>query len=245
MNNYKIIIQYEGTRYKGWQKQGNTSNTIQEKFENILYKMTGKRVEINSSGRTDAGVHAKGQCANFKSDTNMSDEEILKYLNHYLPEDIAVLEIEKVSERFHARLSAKAKTYEYNISVGKKTDVFKRRTVYSIEKELDIEKMRKASKKFLGEHDFIGFSSLKKTKKSTIRNIYSIEIKKEDDIIKFTINGNGFLYNMVRIIVGTLVEIGAGDRDIKSIDEIFKTKVRENSGITMPAKGLTLSEVFY
>ena len=245
MNNYKIIIQYEGTRYNGWQKQGNTPNTIQEKFENILYKMTGKKTEINASGRTDAGVHAKGQCANFKCDIDMSDVEILNYFNHYLPEDIKVLEIEKVPERFHARLSAKAKTYEYNVSAGKKTDVFKRRTVYAIDKELDIEMMKKASQKLLGEHDFIGFSSLKKTKKSTIRNISSIEIKEEDDVIKFTINGNGFLYNMVRIIVGTLIEIGAGERDIESIDEIFESKQRENAGITMPARGLTLFKVFY
>ena len=245
MNNYNIIIQYEGTRYNGWQKQGNTPNTIQEKFENILYKMTEKRVEINASGRTDAGVHAKGQCANFKCDTDMSDEEVLKYINHYLPEDIRVLEIEKAPERFHARLSAKAKTYEYKISASKKPDVFKRRTVYAIENELDIELMKKASEKLLGEHDFVGFSSLKKVKKSTVRNISSIEIKEDDDVIKFTITGNGFLYNMVRIVVGTLVEIGAGERDIKSIDEIFESKQRVNAGITMPAKGLTLLEVLY
>lgn len=245
MKNYKTTIQYEGTKYNGWQKQGNTKNTIQEKFENILFRMTGKHIEINASGRTDRGVHSEGQCANFKCDTNMSDVEILKYLNDYLPEDIAVLDIEGVEERFHARLSAKKKTYEYRISYNKKPDVFKRRTCCFIDKNLDVEMMKKAAQKFIGTHDFKGFSSLKKIKKSTVRTIYHIDIKEEDNILKIEINGDGFLYNMVRIIVGTLAEIGMGEREIDSIEDILEKKIRETAGATMPACGLVLKRVYY
>ncbi len=245
MKNYKMIIQYEGGRYNGWQRQGNTPNTIQEKFENVLFRMTGQKTEIFASGRTDAGVHALAQTANFKCNTDMSCDEIMSYINRYLPEDIAVLSIEEVNERFHSRLNAKSKTYEYSICAVKKPDVFTRRTVYYIDKYPDIDKMRKASQKLLGTHDFKGFSSVGKTKKSTVRTINSIEITENGSYINIRINGNGFLYNMIRIISGTILEIGLGKAEDNCIDFIFKTNKREYAGTTLPPKGLKLAEVLY
>ena len=244
MKNYKITVSYDGTKYSGWQKQGNTNNTIQGKIENILSKMTGQDVEIFGSGRTDAGAHAKKQIANFKIDTDKTDEEILSYINEYLPNDIAINSIEQVDLRFHSRLNAKTKTYLYRINTTGIPNVFEKNFVYNIKTNVDVDKMRKASKNFIGEHDFLPFCSNKKTKKSTVRKIYSIDIIEEDNEIKIYVKGNGFLYNMVRIIVGTLFEIGQGKRD-DNIQEIFKGKERINAGITMPACGLCLIDVEY
>ncbi len=244
MKNYKITVQYDGTKYNGWQRQGNTKNTIQEKFENVLSKMCGNEVEIFASGRTDAGVHAKSQTANFKCETDMDCEEIINYLNRYLPEDIRVTSIAEVDGRFHSRLNAVSKTYEYSVAV-KKPDVFIRKYVYTTDKIPDIEKMCSASKKLLGKHDFKGFSSVGKTKKSTVRTINFIDISCEEDVIKIRINGNGFLYNMVRIICGTLLDIGTGDMDESVIDEIFAESIRAKAGKTLPAQGLMLIEVLY
>ena len=244
MKNYKITVQYDGTKYSGWQRQGNTKNTISERFENVLCKMCGQRVEIFASGRTDAGVHAEGQVANFKCDTSLCVTEIKGYLNRYLPEDIRVKEIEEAEERFHSRLCAKRKTYEYTIST-EKADVFKRKYVYTSDNKPDIEKMRKGAEKFLGTHDFRGFSSLGKVKKSTVRTIYNIDIKAEESIIKITITGNGFLYNMVRILCGTLLVIGTGKLEEGIIEEIFNDKIRADAGVKLPACGLKLMNVEY
>ncbi len=244
MNNYKISISYDGTRYKGWQKQGNTKDTIQGKIENILSKMVSSDVEIFGSGRTDAGAHAKAQIANFKIDTDKTEQEILEYLNEYLPDDIAVNEISKVDMRFHSRLNAKTKTYLYRINYTGIPNVFEKNFCYNTKADLDIDKMREASKAFLGEHDFLAFCSNKKCKKSTVRKIYNIDIEKYEKEVRFYITGNGFLYNMVRIMVGTLYEIGLGKRN-NDIEEIFNSKCREKAGITMPACGLCLMEVQY
>ena len=244
MKNYKITVQYDGTKYNGWQKQGNTQNTIQEKFENVLSKMCGSDVEIFASGRTDAGVHALGQVANFKCETNMSCEEISDYLNKYLPSDIRVTEINEADERFHSRLNAVSKTYEYKIAY-KKPDVFIRKYVYAVEGVPDIEKMKLAAKSLVGAYDFKGFSSVGKTKKSTVRTIYFIDITEDDGLIKIKINGNGFLYNMVRIICGTLYEIGIGKLNIDAIYDVLVSKDRKKAGTTFPACGLTLVGVFY
>ncbi|MBR5154934.1 MAG: tRNA pseudouridine(38-40) synthase TruA [Clostridia bacterium] len=245
MKNYKIVIQYEGTRYNGWQRQGNTSNTIQGKFEDVLSKMAGKTVEINASGRTDAGVHARGQVANFKCAVDMTEDEIAEYLNHYLPKDIAVISIEEMPERFHARLNAKSKTYEYVICAKQKSDVFNRRTQYNIDEMPDIELMKEATKLLIGKHDFKGFSSVGRTKKSTVRTINSIDIEEKAGVITIRINGNGFLYNMVRIISGTLLEIGLRKREISCIEHIFESRDRTLAGDTLPAEGLALIEVLY
>ena len=244
MKNYKIILSYDGTKYSGWQKQGNTDNTIQGKLENILSKMIGQKVEVFGSGRTDAGAHAKYQVANFKVDTNKNEEQILQYLNEYLPNDIAVNSIEKVDNRFHSRLNAKSKTYLYRINVTGIPNVFEKNFVFNTKTNINVEKMREASKSFIGEYDFFPFCSNKKSKKSTIRKIYSIDIIEENKEIKIYIKGDGFLYNMVRIIVGTLFEIGQGKRE-NNIKEIFENKKRANAGITMPACGLCLIDVQY
>ena len=244
MNNYRITVQYDGTRYNGWQKQGNTKNTIQEKFENVLSKMCGSDVEIHASGRTDAGVHAQSQTANFKCNTEMSCDEIIRYLNRYLPEDILVTSINEASERFHSRLNAVSKTYEYQIAI-QKPDVFMRKYVFTTDCVPDVEKMRQAAELLIGTHDFKGFSSIGKTKKSTVRTINFIDIQQDNQIIRIRINGNGFLYNMVRIICGTLLEAGTGKLDINVINEIFENKTRANAGTTLPACGLKLIEVFY
>ncbi|MBQ2285381.1 MAG: tRNA pseudouridine(38-40) synthase TruA [Clostridia bacterium] len=244
MKNYKITVQYDGTKYNGWQKQGNTKNTIQERFENVLSRMCNHTVEIFASGRTDAGVHAESQTANFKCNTNLSCEEIMDYLNAYLPEDIRVTSVVEADDRFHSRLNAVSKTYEYKISV-KKPDVFMRKYVFTTDKTPDVERMRSAARLLLGSHDFKGFSSLGKTKKSTVRFINSLEIICDCDIIIVRVNGNGFLYNMVRIIAGTLLEIGCGNMDESVIQKVFEEKIREYAGPTLPACGLKLVEVFY
>lgn len=244
MKNYRITVQYDGTRYNGWQRQGNTKNTIQERFENVLSKMCGEAVEIFASGRTDAGVHANAQTANFKCNTDMTTDEVMEYLNHYLPEDIRVTAISLASERFHSRLNAVSKTYEYAIAT-QKPDVFIRKYVYRAEETPDIEKMRLAAGLLVGTHDFKGFSSVGRTKKSTVRTINSIDIAENDGIIKITINGNGFLYNMVRIISGTLYEIGTGKKDVSVIAEVLQTGNRPLAGVTLPACGLKLIGVFY
>ena len=245
MTNYRMTLQYDGTKYNGWQKQGNTKNTIQEKLETVLGKMTGHSVEIHGSGRTDKGVHAKGQVASFKIAGTFSAEEIKEYLNTYLPDDIAVTTLCEADERFHARLNAKRKTYAYRIWNSDVPNVFKHRFMYTVVESLDIENMRKAAKKLLGEHDFKGFSSVKRTKKSTVRTIYSVGVERFGDEIVFAVTGNGFLYNMVRIMAGTLLEIGLGKCSEDIVDEIFKTKNRELAGETLPGKGLTLLSVEY
>ena len=244
MKNYKITISYDGSRYNGWQRQGNTKNTIQEKFENVLSKMCGEKTEIFASGRTDAGVHAENQVANFKCSTDMSCIEIIDYLNHYLPDDILVKSVEEADERFHSRLNAVSKTYEYTIAVTK-PDVFIRKYVFVTEKSPDITKMREAAELFIGKHDFKGFSSVGRTKKSTVRTVNFIDIAEKDGVIKIRINGNGFLYNMVRIIAGTLLSIGIQELDREVINEVFETGKREKAGATLPACGLKLVEVFY
>ena len=243
MKNYKITVAYDGAKYNGWQKQGNTSNTMQERFEKVLERMCAHPVEIHASGRTDAGVHAISQTANFKCNTRLKPMEIKDYLNKYLPEDILVKSCEVADERFHARLNAVSKTYEYLIAT-EKPDVFVRKYVWVAENKPDVESMRKAAEKLLGTHDFKGFST-GKTKKSTVRTINWLEIEENNGIIAIRVNGNGFLYNMVRIISGTLYDIGTGKLDVSVIDEIFESKIRENAGQTLPPQGLKLVEVFY
>ena len=241
MKNYKIVVQYDGSKYNGWQRQGNTKNTIQERFENV---MCGTKIEIFASGRTDAGVHAEAQVANFKCKSSMTTNEIMNYLNMYLPQDIRVTDIKEINERFHSRLNAVSKTYHYNIAT-QKPDVFVRKYVYWADKLPYMDIMKKAAEEICGTHDFKGFSSIGRTKKSTVRTVNSIEITEEKGVMTIAINGNGFLYNMVRIIAGTLFEIGTGDKDVSVIRKIFETKERQYAGTTLPACGLKLMEVFY
>ena len=244
MKNYKMTIEYDGTRYNGWQRQKNTKNTIQERFENVLSKMCGSNVEVFASGRTDAGVHASWQVANFKCLTDIECEEIMDYLNRYLPEDIRVTALSEAEERFHSRLNAVSKTYEYTIAT-KKTDVFRRKYVFATDMSPDVEKMCHAAQSLTGTHDFKGFSSVGKTRKSTVRTVNFIEITQDKEIIKIRINANGFLYNMVRIIAGTLLEIGTGELQEDIAEQIFEKKIRQMAGATLPACGLCLKEVIY
>ena len=240
-----MILQYEGTKYQGWQKQENTDNTIQGKLENILSKMSGAPVEVHGAGRTDTGVHAKGQVAHFKVDTDMSEKQIWQYLNRYLPEDIAVVSLKEAGDRFHARLNAVGKVYQYRIINSDIPHVFDRRYAYTVEKKLDLEKMRKAADILEGTHDFKAFTSTKKGKKSTVRTIESITIEKNNDVITLTYKGDGFLYHMVRILSGTLIEVGLSERSVGSVGEALESMERKNAGILAPAKGLTLIEVLY
>ena len=244
MKNYKITVQYDGTKYNGWQRQGNTKNTIQERFENVLSRMCGKDVDIFASGRTDAGVHADEQTANFKCETQMTESDIHEYLNKYLPEDIRVTSINEADMRFHSRLNAVSKTYEYTIAT-EKPDVFIRKYVFFADRKPDVEKMRSAAMLFTGKHDFRGFSSVGRTKKSTVRTVNFIEIEEKDSLIKIRINADGFLYNMVRIIAGTLYDIGIGALEESVIEEVFEEKIRERAGVTLPASGLRLMKVYY
>lgn len=243
--NYKLIIQYDGTRYKGWQSQKSTDVTIQGKLNSIFSQLEGSKVEVQGSGRTDAGVHAAGQVANVHLSVDKTAGEIAEYVNQYLPEDIGVVSVKEASQRFHARFSAVKKTYIYRIFNSGKPNVFGRKWMYSIPEPLDIPAMRKAALYLEGTHDFAAFCTGKSKKKSTVRTIYQIEILAKGEEVDITITGNGFLHNMVRIITGTLVEVGLKKRKPVEMTEILEQGIRERAGIKMPAKGLILWSVEY
>ena len=243
MNNYKLVIQYDGGRYKGWQRLGSGENTIQGKIENVLSEMIGRKIEIIGCSRTDAGVHALSQIANFKINENLTESEIKNYLNKYLPQDISILEVTSVTDRFHARYNAKDKTYLYKIWNEEHTNPFMRKYSMHVEKRLDIEKMKNASKSFLGKHDFTAFSNAKSKKKSMVREIYSIDFEELDGFIHIRVRGDGFLYNMVRKIVGTLIDVGLGELDAKSISTIIDSKDRGQVSNLADADGLFLEKV--
>ena len=245
MANYKILIQYDGTRYKGWQVQNSTDMTIQGKLQAVLEELAGRPVEVIGSGRTDAGVHASGQVANFHMDGDFSKEEILEYLNHYLPMDIAVTEIEEVEERFHARFNATSKTYIYRIHTSNIPNVFERKYAYTYTAPLNVEAMRSAAECFIGSHDFMAFCGNKKMKKSTVRTVFSIDIQEKKDEIIISYTGNGFLQNMIRIMTGTLIEVGNGTKQVSEIPGILEGKNREMAGFTVPPEGLMLKQVDY
>lgn len=245
MRNIKLLLTYEGTRYQGWQRQTSTDNTIQGKLETLLSKMCGEPIEIHGSGRTDAGVHAKGQVANFHTTCEMSTEEMLHYINTYLPEDIAVTSVAEAAPRFHSRLNACGKHYEYKVINSAIPDVFLRRYALTVPEKLDEEAMKKAAGYLLGEHDFKSFTSTKKSKKSTVRRIDEIAITREGDVLTFSFKGSGFLHHMIRILMGTLLEVGKGERAPESMSEILEAENREAAGMLVAAKGLTLMEVFF
>lgn len=245
MKNYKITVQYDGTRYKGWQVQKATDATIQGKLQNVLFKLAGHPVEVIGSGRTDAGVHAAGQVANFHIDEHFSMEEIFDNLNEFLPEDIAVTEIMEMDERFHSRYNAVAKTYSYRIRTSPVADVFDRRFVYHYGKQLDTDRMRAAAAELTGTHDFASFCGNKRMKKSTVRTIMEIAILEKDGEVEIRYIGDGFLQNMIRILTGTLIEVARGEREPESMKEILAAKNREAAGYTAPPQGLRLEKVLY
>ena len=244
MRNLRLDICYDGTRYKGWQRLSGTDNTIQGKLETALTRILGEEIEISGSGRTDAGVHAVGQVANFHCESAMPCSEILAQLRRYLPEDIGIYSCRDVSQRFHARLNAKEKTYRYRIWNSDEPCVFERRYVSAFPEALDIAAMEKAAELLCGEHDFSAFCGNPKFKKSTVRFVRSIVIERCDGELRISFTGNGFLHSMVRILVGTLIEVGREERTAQSIPELFGAK-REKAGFLAPAQGLCLMEVEY
>ena len=243
--NYKIMLSYDGTRYLGWEHQPGTDMTIQGKIENVLEKMVGKPVEVIGCGRTDAGVHAKAMVCNVHMETPMKPEEILAYMNQYLPDDICVREVKVASERFHARYNALGKTYCYTCYIGGLKPVFNRKYVYIPEQIPDVEKMREAAEYLMGTHDFASFCSNPKMKKSTVRKVDSIIIEQSGSYLNLTFHGTGFLQHMVRILTGTLLEVGFGKRTPESMTELIEAKSRSLAGFTAPAKGLCMMKVDY
>ena len=240
----RLDLCYDGTRYRGFQRLSGAENTIQGKLETTLSRILGETVTVSGSGRTDAGVHARGQVVSFHCDSAMACEEILRQLRRYMPEDIGIYSCKEVSPRFHARLNARTKTYCYRIWNSELPCVFERRYVMTDPEKLDVNRMRRAAVYFLGEHDFSAFCANKHMKKSTIRRIDSLEIDEVGEEIRITVCGNGFLYNMVRILTGTLLEIGHGKRTPDSIPTLFGAD-REEAGPLVPAQGLCLMEVTY
>ena len=245
MKNYMAIVQYDGSKYSGWQRQDKNDKTIQHKIEQVISKMVGKLISINGSGRTDASVHALGQVINFKIMTEMSEEEIKTYLNEYLPMDIRIMSVKRVEDRFHARLSAKSKRYTYHIINNENMNIFRRQYTYHLVKKLDIKAMNEAIPYLEGTHDFAAFTSKKNSKKSSIRTIKNINITEKDGEIEIEFVGDGFLYHMVRILVGTLIEVGYHEKSPIEIMSIIESKERAKAGYLVPGHGLFLDEVNY
>ncbi len=245
MQNYKMILAYDGSRYDGWQKQGNTGNTIQGKLETLLTRLNGAKVEVNGSGRTDAGVHAKGQTASFTMDTAWDCHMLQETCNQYLPKDIVVLSLEQAPPRFHARLNAKGKIYTYRIGTSHIRNVFERNYLYDYGKPLDVAAMRQAAVLLTGTHDFQSFCSAKPGKKSTVRTLYDIAITETDREVRLRFHGNGFLYHMVRILTGTLIEVGNGSRRYEELVGVLAARDRKRAGFLAPPEGLMLMEVEY
>lgn len=244
MRNLRLDLCYDGTRYKGWQRLSTTDNTIQAKLETTLSRILGEQVEVVGSGRTDAGTHADHQVANVHCHSTMPCEEILSQLRRYLPEDIGIYSCRNVSERFHARLNAKTKTYRYHLWNSEQPNIFERKHIYADPRELDFAEMRRAAEYFIGQHDFSAFCANKNVKKSTVRYIDSFQIHRIGEHVFFDVCGNGFLHHMVRIMVGTLLEVGRGERDADGIPALFGRQ-RSDAGETVPACGLCLMEVTY
>ena len=245
MPNYMLKLCYDGTRYKGWQKQGNTAGTIQEKLETILSRLLDQPVELAASGRTDAGVHAREQVCSFRADTVLSTEELLRRLRAHLPEDIGALSLEIAPPRFHARLSCVGKTYVYRIWNSRDPDVFERKYRTCVPESLDLDAMRRAAELLCGQHDFAAFCSAKPGKKSTVRELRSVRIEKDGADLRLIYAGSGFLYNMVRILTGTLLEVGKGLRQPEEMSRILASRDRRMAGHTAPAQGLFLWQVDY
>ncbi len=244
MRNIRLDICYDGTRYRGWQRLSSSDNTIQGKLEQTLSRILDEKIEIFASGRTDAGTHAKMQTVSFHCASGMDCDEILQQLRRYLPEDIGVYSCKNASPRFHARLLAKEKTYCYRLWNSDAPCVFDRRYVYQDSRCVDVAKMQEAAKKFVGKHDFSAFCANSKIKKSTERYVSAFSVERVGNEIRFTVTGNGFLHHMVRIMVGTLLEIGRGEREVDSIPGLFGS-ARADAGELVPACGLCLMEVIY
>lgn len=244
MRNIKLIIEYDGKGFNGWQKQPDKLN-IQGEIEKAIEEITGEKVDLTASGRTDAGVHSLGQTANFKTNSNISIEKFAKAINSKLKKSIVIKSAEEVDERFHSRYSVKSKTYRYIINNSENGTAIYRGLEYHISNPLDYKKMNEAIKYFIGEHDFKAFKASGTSSKSSVRKILDGEVRKEGERVIIEITGTGFLYNMVRIISGTLLEVGLGKLEPSDITKIIESKERQNAGKTLPAHGLYLLKVEY
>jgi tRNA pseudouridine38-40 synthase len=244
MRNIKLTIEYDGKDFNGWQKQPNKLN-IQGTIEKAIESITGEQIDLMASGRTDAGVHAFGQVANFKTESNIPIEKMAIAINSKLKKSIIIKKAEEVEERFHSRLSCKQKTYRYVINNSEYGSAIYRNLECHIPYKLDVDKMKEAAKYFEGEHDFKAFKASGTSSKSSVRKIYKAIVYNENEKIYIELTGNGFLYNMVRIIAGTLVDVGVGKINPEDIPNIIKEQKRENAGKTLPPQGLFLLEVKY
>ncbi len=242
---YMIHLSYDGTKYSGWQRQGNSGQTISGKLENVLSVLDGTPVRVQGAGRTDAGVHALDQTATFDLAGGASPEEVMRAFGRFLPEDIAVLSCERVSARFHARLNAVGKIYRYTVRTDEVRDVFHRRYQWHLGKKLDTVSMDKAARMLVGTHDYRAFCTNASSRHSTVRTVKRIDIEENSGCVVLEYEGNGFLYNMVRIMTGTLCEIGLGKRAPEEIPAIIASRDRGRAGITAPAEGLMLVRVLY
>ena len=244
MRSIKLIIEYDGTGYHGWQVQPNV-RTIQGVMEGKLAQITGERVRLTASSRTDAGVHALGQVANFKTHSSLDARSFLKALNSLLPEDIRIKEVEEIDESFHARFSAVGKIYEYRIFNGELTSPFCRHFSWFVPGKLDLTRMREAAMKLVGRHDFSSFCSAGSMHKTTAREIYGIQVGRRRGFVVIRIEANAFLKQMVRNIVGTLVEVGRRKLTPSEFGAILEARDRRKAGIAAPAKGLFLVKIHY
>lgn len=245
MKNYKIIVQYDGSKYKGWQKLKDSDLSIQGKIETVLSKMSGEEIQVIGCGRTDAGTHAENYVANFHTNSRMSPKLILNHLYEFLPQDIVVRSVEEVDERFHAQHNAKAKTYVYSITKGKFRNVFNRKYSFHSEEKLDLVQMKTAAEYLIGTHDFQSFTSLKEGSKSTIRTINSLDIIENGMVIEIIINGNDFLLHMARLVVGALLEVGKNKIKAIDVQKILNEKKRTEAVPMAQPKGLCLRDVKY
>ena len=244
MRNIKLVIEYDGKSFNGWQKQPNKLN-IQGEIEKAIGEITGEEIELIASGRTDAGVHSLGQVANFKTNSKIDIEKFPYAINSKLKKSIVIKSAEEVPERFHSRYSVHSKTYRYTINNSKFGTALYRDMEYHFPIKLDENKMQEAAKYFEGEHDFKAFKASGTSSKSSVRIIYKAVVNRQDDRVIIELTGNGFLYNMVRIIAGTLVDVGIGKIDPEEIKNIIEEKDRKKAGKTLPARGLCLLEVQY
>ena len=242
--NYKITINYDGGRYEGWQRQKGRL-TIQETLEDCIGNICGEKVKLIASGRTDAGVHALEQTANFHTKAKLQKEQFLRECNETLPEDIRIVMLETADVKFHSRYDAVEKTYCYTIDLRERPNVFTRRYAYSVKEELNVQEMERAAELLTGIHDFRSFTSEKRKEKDAVRNLKSIVMLKKNQYLKIYFKGDGFLYHMVRILAGTLIEIGLGKKTVEEIPEIFQAKNRFRAGFMAPAHGLMLMKVVY
>lgn len=244
MKNIKLMLEYDGTNYMGWQKQPK-GETVQGTVEEAIYKLTGEKVDVVGCSRTDSKVHAKGYVCNFKTDSNIPAEKFREALNHTLPEDISVIKSSQGDDDFHSRYNSKGKMYCYTILNTEVRMPIYRNFSYNYKKSLDIEKMKDAAKFFIGTHDFEAFRNIGSSVKTTTRTISRVDIIKNEDYIKVYIAADGFLYNMARIIIGTLIDVGSGKIEAEDIPKIILSRDRKKAGKTCPPQGLCLIEVYY